>query len=131
MIALVAFAANLSQCWTHFLFPFVLTSAEFAIHNGAGCCWKVRSFLLLLTRLPSAILAGWPGNRADVNTDIVLYFSMRDDLAVHDGLIFRNDFTYLTWVQTAWCDEHASVSSGQEWQLKSNNLLVIVKHAKL
>ena len=35
------------------------------------------------------ILAGWPDNRADVNTDIASYFSMRDELAVHDGLIFR------------------------------------------
>ena len=35
--------------------------------------------------------AGWPDNRADVNTDIASYLSMRDELAVHDGLIFRGE----------------------------------------
>ena len=41
--------------------------------------------------LKQTILAGWPDNRADVNTDIASYFSMRDELAVHDGLIFRGE----------------------------------------
>ena len=41
--------------------------------------------------LKQTILAGCPENRADVNTDIASYFSMRDELAVHDGLIFRGE----------------------------------------
>ena len=41
--------------------------------------------------LKQTILVGWPDNRADVNTDIASYFSMRDDLAVHGGLIFRGE----------------------------------------
>ena len=41
--------------------------------------------------LKQTILAGWPDNRADVNTDVASYFSMRDELAVHDGLIFRGE----------------------------------------
>ena len=41
--------------------------------------------------LKQTILAGWPDNRADVNTDIASYFSMRDKLAVHDGLISRGE----------------------------------------
>ena len=34
----------------------MLTSAEFAINNGAYWCWKGRPFLLLLSKLASAIL---------------------------------------------------------------------------
>ena len=41
--------------------------------------------------LKQAILAGWPDNRADVNPAIVTFFSMRDELAVHDGVIFRGE----------------------------------------
>ena len=41
--------------------------------------------------LKQTILAGWPDNRADVNTDIATNFSMRDELAIHDGLIFRGE----------------------------------------
>ena len=41
--------------------------------------------------LKQTIVAGWPDNRADVNTDIASYFSMRDELAVHYGLIFRGE----------------------------------------
>ena len=41
--------------------------------------------------LKHTILAGWPDNRADVNTDFASYFSMRDELVVHDGLIFRGE----------------------------------------
>ena len=41
--------------------------------------------------LTQTILPGWSDNRADVSTDIVSYFSMRDELAVHDGLIFRGE----------------------------------------
>ena len=41
--------------------------------------------------LKQTILAGWPDNRADVNPDIASYFSMRDELTVHDGLIFRGE----------------------------------------
>ena len=41
--------------------------------------------------LKQAILAGWPDNRADVNPDIVTLLSMRDELAVHDGVIFRGE----------------------------------------
>ena len=44
-----------------------------------------------LKTLIHTVLAGWPDNRADVNTDIVPYVSMRDELAVHDGLIFRGE----------------------------------------
>ena len=41
--------------------------------------------------LKQTILTGWPDNRADVNTDIASYFTMRDELAVHNGLIFRGE----------------------------------------
>ena len=39
--------------------------------------------------LKHTIMDGWPFNRADVNTDIAKYVSMRDELAVYDDLIFR------------------------------------------
>ena len=45
--------------------------------------------------LKQTILAGWPDNRADVNIDSASYFSMRDELAVHDGLIFRGECNLL------------------------------------
>ena len=41
--------------------------------------------------LKPTILAGWSDNRTDVNTDIASYFSMRDEPAGHDGLIFRGE----------------------------------------
>ena len=41
--------------------------------------------------LKQTILAGWPYNSAYLNTDIASYFSMRDELAVHDGLIFIDE----------------------------------------
>ena len=41
--------------------------------------------------LKQTILQGWPDDRANVNTRIAAYFSMRDELAVFDGLIFRGD----------------------------------------
>ena len=41
--------------------------------------------------LQQTILAVWPYYRADMNTDIAPYFSMRDELVVHDGLIFRGE----------------------------------------
>ena len=37
------------------------------------------------------IMAGWPDNKADVNTDIASYLLMRDELAVHVGQIFRGE----------------------------------------
>ena len=39
--------------------------------------------------LKQIILAGWPDNRADVHPDIATYFSMLDELALYDDLIFR------------------------------------------
>ena len=41
--------------------------------------------------LKQTILAGCPHIRADVNTYIASYFSMRDELADHDGIIFRGE----------------------------------------
>ena len=39
--------------------------------------------------LKETILNGWPDSKADVNAEISSYFAMRDELAIHDGLIFK------------------------------------------
>ena len=41
--------------------------------------------------LKEMILNGWPDSKADVNAEISSYFAMRDELAIHDGLIFKGE----------------------------------------
>ena len=62
--------------------------------------------------LKQTILAGWPDNRADVNPDIASYFSMRDELAVHDGLIFRGECV-TKWHAQAHQETTSSISPGR------------------
>ena len=63
--------------------------------------------------LKQTILAGWPDNRADVNTDIASYFSMRDELAVHDGLIFRGECVIVPRHAQAHQETTSPISSGR------------------
>ena len=39
----------------------------------------------------TSVLNGWPGTKADVNAEISSYFAMRDELAIHDRLIFKGE----------------------------------------
>lgn len=41
--------------------------------------------------LKSVILQGWPSERHDAPAQVTPYYSIRDELAVQDGLIFRNE----------------------------------------
>jgi transposase InsO family protein len=45
----------------------------------------------VLQLLKEPILKGWPENAADVPATLVPYYSFRDELAVHDGLIYRGE----------------------------------------
>ena len=45
----------------------------------------------VLQQLTGAILRGWPDNSADVPATLVPYYGFRDELAVHDGLIYRGE----------------------------------------
>ena len=44
-----------------------------------------------LQTLKQVILRGWPDTRDEVPTSVHPYFSMRDELAVHDALIFKGE----------------------------------------
>lgn len=44
-----------------------------------------------LQTLKHVIQRGWPETRDETPTSIHAYFSMRDELAVHDGLVFRGE----------------------------------------
>ena len=41
--------------------------------------------------LKSVILQGWPPERSDAPTQVTPYYSVRDELSVQDGLIFRGE----------------------------------------
>ena len=41
--------------------------------------------------LKSVILQGWPAERKDVPVQVTPYFSVRDELSVQDGLVFRSE----------------------------------------
>ena len=41
--------------------------------------------------LKTVILKGWPENKADVPAQIAPYFSFRDEISVHDGLLFKGE----------------------------------------
>ena len=43
----------------------------------------------ILKSLKAIILRGWPDDRSQVPEQITPYFSVRDELSVHDGVIFR------------------------------------------
>ena len=42
-----------------------------------------------LRNLKNVILCGWPEHRSQVPSQITPYFSMRDELTIQDGVIFR------------------------------------------
>lgn len=44
-----------------------------------------------MVTLKSIILQGWPENKQDVPSQTTPYFAFRDELSVHDGLIFKGE----------------------------------------
>lgn len=44
-----------------------------------------------LEMLKQFIMQGWPKDKHQVPVEISMYFSMRDELSVHDGIIFRGE----------------------------------------
>ncbi|XP_048585750.1 uncharacterized protein LOC116606612 [Nematostella vectensis] len=44
-----------------------------------------------LQTLKSVILKGWPDSRQELPTQVTPYFSYRDELTLHDGLIFKGE----------------------------------------
>jgi len=44
-----------------------------------------------LQGLARTILAGWPNERRDVEPDLLPYFPFRDELTIHDGVVFRGE----------------------------------------
>lgn len=45
----------------------------------------------VLQQLTKAILKGWPEQTADIPATLMPYYGFRDELAVHDGLIYRGE----------------------------------------
>ena len=45
----------------------------------------------VLQQLTEAILKGWPENAAGVPATLMPYYGFRDELAVHDGLVYRGE----------------------------------------
>jgi transposase InsO family protein len=45
----------------------------------------------ILTALGSLILSGWPDHRKDAPEALVPFFHCRDELTIHDGIIYRGD----------------------------------------
>ena len=41
--------------------------------------------------LKSVILQGWPAERKDAPVQVTPYFSIRDELSIQDGLVFRSE----------------------------------------
>ena len=46
---------------------------------------------MTMTALKETILRGWPNEKTDVTPALHPYFSFRDELAVHEGLVFRGE----------------------------------------
>ena len=46
---------------------------------------------LVLQKLRDIILQGWPANKVDVPECVLPYFDSRDELTVHDALVFKRD----------------------------------------
>lgn len=44
-----------------------------------------------LQRVREMILAGWPQNKTDIQTDIQHYHSFQDELSFQDGIVFRGE----------------------------------------
>ena len=41
--------------------------------------------------LKEVILQGWPVNKSQVPVQVAPYFTFRDELTVHDGLVFKGE----------------------------------------
>lgn len=44
-----------------------------------------------LQLLKATILKGWPEDRSKIPTQLTPYYSMRDELRVYDGLVFKGE----------------------------------------
>ena len=44
-----------------------------------------------LARLGESILKGWPDHRADTDVELLPYYNYRDELTIHDGIIYRGE----------------------------------------
>ena len=54
--------------------------------------FKIRSATasdLMLSRLSEVIQSGWPAERADTDELVRPFYSFRDELVVHDGLVYK------------------------------------------
>ena len=94
--------------------------------------------------LKHVIQRGWPESRHEVPASVHAYFSMRDELAVSDGLIFRGERvvipegmrkltkeclhrSHLEW--KVCYEEHVKVCTGRTWRLTSDKSLRTARHA--